>query len=164
MVINAKDTIMKDESASEVALQAALREELNLRCDCWNTVTLESSCWCGSGGVDGKESKTECPIVLCAHPLEIEVRTGMCSVDSECTSASPNQKRLPCLSSRTSPPEIDVEPPTTVGFGLCSDAIHDFLRFCLHCIGAEHVKTWLVSLASELDCTVTYCGSHVKGV
>ena len=41
--------------------------------------------------------------------LEIEVRTGMCEADSDCT------QNL----------EMMVEPPATVELCLCSNAIHD---------------------------------------
>ena len=76
----------------------------------------------------------------------------MSEVDSDCT-LHRSQK------------EIGVEPPATVGSGPCSPAFHDVSHdFCLHCIGAERVKTVLVRPASESDCIVTDCGSHVKRV
>ena len=58
-----------------------------------------------------------------------------------------------------------VEPQATVGLGLCSDAIidvsHDFIFTALE---LSALKPWFVRPASESDCTVTDCGSHVKRV
>ena len=52
-----------------------------------------------------------------------------------------------------------------MGFGLCSAAIHyvsyDFIFTALE---LSALKPWWVRLASESDCTVTDCGSHVKRV
>ena len=48
--------------------------------------------------------------------------------------------------------------------GLCSVAIPDVSYDLLFMRGAERVETVLVGPASDLDCTVIVCGSHVKPV
>ena len=49
-------------------------------------------------------------------PLNIEVRTGMCEVDSDCTLASLSQKRLFMMElTINSAKKLVVEPPATDG-------------------------------------------------
>ena len=58
-----------------------------------------------------------------------------------------------------------VQPPATVGLGLCSAAIHDVSDdFLFTALELSALNLWLVRLAKELDCTVTDCVSHVKRV
>ena len=58
-----------------------------------------------------------------------------------------------------------VEPPATVGLGLCSVAIHDVSYDSLFtALEMSALKPWLVRPAKESHCTVTVCGSHVKRV
>ena len=61
--------------------------------------------------------------------------------------------------------KLVVEPPTTVGLGLCSAAIHDVSYDSLStALELSALKTWLARCVKESDCTVTDCGSDVKRV
>merc|ERR1712012_1109683 len=61
--------------------------------------------------------------------------------------------------------KLMVEPPATVGLGLCSAAIHDVSYDSLFtAMELSALKPWLVRPTKESDCTVTDCGSHVKRV
>ena len=53
--------------------------------------------------------------------------------------------------------KLVVEPPATVGLGLCSATIRDVSQDFLHCIGAERVET-LVCPACQL------IGFHSEGL
>ena len=61
--------------------------------------------------------------------------------------------------------KLMVEPPATVGLGLCSASIHDVsYDSLLTALELSTLKPWLVRLAKESDCTVTDYASHVKRV
>ena len=58
-----------------------------------------------------------------------------------------------------------VEPPATVGLGLCSAALHDVSHdSLLTALELSAVKPWLVRPARESERQVTDRGSHVKRV
>ena len=92
----------------------------------------------------------------------------MCSADPECAQhSSISISEAPVLFDLTtnSAKKLVVEPPATVGLGLCSVAIHDVSYDSLFAaLEMSALKPWLVRPAKESDCTVTVCGSHVKRV
>ena len=94
--------------------------------------------------------------------------TRMCSADPECTQHSSIPiSEAPVLFDLTtkSAKKLVVEPPATVGLGLCSDAFHDVSYDSLFAaLELSALKPWLVRPAKGSDCTVTVCGSHVKRV
>ena len=116
--------------------------------------------------VDGKESKTECAIVLRAHPLEIEVcERNVLSGFRVHSSISKSEASVLIDLTIKSAKKLVVEPPATVVLGLCSAAIHDVSYDSLFtALELSALKPWLVRPAKESDCTVSDCGSHVKRV
>ena len=61
--------------------------------------------------------------------------------------------------------KLVVEPTATVELGLHSAAVLMYLTiFIFTALELSALKPWLVRIASESDCTVTDCGSHVKRV
>ena len=113
--------------------------------------------------VDGKESKTECAIVLRALPLEIQVCERNVLSGFRVESSIPESVASVLIDLMTkSAKKLMVEPPPTVGLGLCSAALHDVSYDSLFtAVELSTLKPWLVRPAIESDCTVIDCGSHV---
>ena len=65
----------------------------------------------------------------------------------------------------TSAKKLMVEPPATVGLGLCSAAVHDVSYDSLFAaLELSALKPWLVRPAKKTPCTEVDCGSYVKRV
>ena len=114
--------------------------------------------------VDGKESKTECVIVLRAQSWEIEMcdRNELSGFRAHPSIPKSETSVLTDLMTK-SVKKLMVEPSATVGLGLCSYATHDVFYDSLFTpFELSTLQPWLVRLAKESDCTVTDCGSHVK--
>ena len=88
--------------------------------------------------VDGKESKTECGIILCALPLEIEVCERNVLLDSECTQHS-------CIPKSEAPVLVDLMTKSAENWWF--NRLRQWFFLCpaaglsLHCGEAELVET-----------------------
>jgi hypothetical protein len=116
--------------------------------------------------IDGKESQTECAIVLRGHPVEIEICERNVLSGFRVHSSIPKSEASVLIDlTIKSAKKLVVEPPATVGLGLCSAAIHDVSYDSLFtALELSALKPWLIRPTKESDCTVTDCGSHVKRV
>ena len=84
------------------------------------------------------------------------MRTGMCEVDSDCILHCESEASIPIELTIDSARKLVVEPPATVGLGLCSAAAHDVsYDFSFHCVGAECVE------GEEKSCRPPLSISHV---
>ena len=106
----------------------------------------------------------------CSVHIRLRSRSakGICSADPECTqhSGTPKSEAHVLVDLTTkSAKKLVGEPPATVGLGLCSQ-LFIFVSYDSPFTASEFsaLKLWLPRNASELDCTVTVCGSYVKRV
>ena len=109
--------------------------------------------------VDGKESKTECAIVLYTHPLEIEACDRNVLSDSECILHSSILKtEAPVTVDLTtrSAKKFVVETAATVGFGLCSQLFDASYDSPFTALELSVLELWSVRPAKESDCTATF--------
>ena len=73
----------------------------------------------------GKESETECAIILREDPLSSRCAGGMREAGSDCTHGSQNQRCQSCLSVPFVREKLVGEPPVTVDLSFCLAALHD---------------------------------------
>ena len=125
----------------------ALKENSRRR-HCTITLRRKSGRLFSRDVVDGKENET--PRDHFARiSLEIEMCTGMCKADSDCTHTSFVQNRQFFIEfTIKSAMKLVVEPPATVGLGLCSAAIHDVsCDYLFTALELSALNSWLARTA-----------------
>jgi len=114
----------------------------------------------------GRESRTEFAIILRGHPLQIGLCERNVSSGFRVHSTIPKSEAtalidLIVVAAR----KFMVQPPSTVGLGLCSAPIQDVSYDSLFvALELTTLKPWLIRDVDQSNLKITDCGSHVERV